>query len=192
LEITSDNIIEIIAVITSLLYTFLAGRNKIIGWLFAIISSSLYVYINLKVQLYFFSLLHFSYVLIAVYGWFEWRKDRHGKTFRFYGWKNIPVIILGTVLTFILAFLAEKYTVQRLAYLDAANFIFCLIASYMISKKIMESWIYLFIIDIVCIYIYLQTGLKNSAILFLFLTVLAANAFWDWWKQYKANKTQAQ
>lgn len=191
MEITSDNIIEIIAVIASVLYTFLAGKNKIISWLFAIISSAIYVYININVQLYFFSMLHFFYVIVAIYGWFEWRKETKESRFRFYGWKNIPVIAIGTLLTFFLAYMAEKYTDQQLAYLDALNFVFCLIASYMISKKIMESWIYLFVLDSVCIYIYIQSGLKNSAILYLLLTLLAANAFWDWWKQYKAIKTQA-
>ncbi len=187
MQITLDIVLEFFAVITGLLYTFLAGRNKLICWTFAIVSALIYVYINFNVQLYFFALLQFLYVLMAIYGWMEWKKETQSVQFHFIGWKNIPIIIIGFTLAFGLAYLAKTYTGQRMPYFDAINFVFCLIASYMITQKMMESWIYLLIVDAICVYIYFEVKLYQSAILYLLLTILAANAFRDWMKQYKLN-----
>ena len=187
MQITLDIVLEFIAVITGLLYTFLAGRNKLICWSFAIISAAIYVYINFNVHLYFFALLQFLYVLMAFYGWMEWKKEKQSTQFHFIGWKNIPVILIGFALAFGLAYLAKTYTGQRMPYFDAINFVFCLIASYMITQKMMESWIYLFIVDAICVYIYFEVELNQSAIFYLLLTLFAANAFKDWMKQYKLN-----
>lgn len=187
MQITFDVIIEFIAVITGLLYTLLAGRNKLICWSFAIVSALIYVYINFNVQLYFFALLQSLYVVMAIYGWLEWKKASQTVQFHFIGWKNIPVIIVGFALSFGLAYLAKTFTAQRMPYFDAINFVFCLIASYMITQKMMESWIYLLIVDAICVFMYFEVKLYQSAILYLLLTILAINAFWDWMKQYKLN-----
>lgn len=180
--------LEIIAVITGIVYPYLAGKNKTICWLFAIISALVFVYINYSIQLYFFTGLQFLYVIIAIYGWLEWKKESKGHAFRFLQYKNIPIVLIGIGCSFALAYLAEKFSNQRMPYLDAVNFIFALIASYMITKKIMEAWLYLFVLNILSVYIYFQSKMYLTIVLYLFLTFLAMNAFKDWWKIYKANK----
>jgi nicotinamide mononucleotide transporter len=190
LKFSLDLILEFIAVVTGLIYPYLAGKNKSICWLYAIISAAIYVFINYKNQLYFFSALQFMYVLIAVYGWVEWHKNDQKKEFQFITIHNSWVIGVGLVVSLGLAYLAQIFTNQRMPFLDATNFVFALIASYMITQKIMESWIYLTVLNVISIYIYFQTKLYLSIILYVFLTFLAINAFNDWLKIYKLNKLQ--
>lgn len=190
MELSFIGIIELVAVVTGGLYTFLAGRSKLIAWLFAIISAGIYTYINYTVQLYFFAVLQFLYVAIAVYGWFEWKTKEQVLQFRFLKLKNIPIILVGLVISVGLAHLASTFTNQQMPYFDAINFVFCLIASYMITQKIMEAWLYLFVMNCISLYMYFTLKLYPSAILYVLLTLLAVNAFRDWWLVYKRNNGQ--
>lgn len=187
MNLFEENLIEFIAVITSLLYVFYAGKNKLICWLFAIVSSSIYVYINAISHLYFFTILQFFYVIVAFYGWAMWKKSDNQLKLRTLGWKNIPIIILGTLLSVSLGYYVDKHFVQTLPYVDALNFVFCLIASFMISLKIIESWIYLIVFDLVASYIYYFIDLYQSAILYLILALFGVYAFVEWGKQYRRN-----
>lgn len=188
--LTTEQIFELIAVVTSVAYVFLAGRNKIIGWLFAIISSSIYVFLNFDKQLYFFAALHFFYVLVAVYGWIAWKREEKTMKFRFLAMKNGIVFIIGILISLGLAYWAETFTNQKMPYLDAFNFVFCLIASWMITRKIMEAWLYLIFFNLIAIYINFQVELYLTAILYLLLSILGANAFRDWWKEYRKTETE--
>lgn len=190
ITITPELIWELIAVLTGLIYVYLAGKNQIIGWLFAIVSSSIYVFLNFEKQLYFFTILQFFYVIVAIYGWYAWKKKQKTIHFHHVGWKNVYILICGSILSIVLAVLAEKFSNQNMPYLDAFNFTFCLIASWMISRKILESWIYLIFFDLIAIYINFQVELYPTAILYLLLSILGANAFRDWWKEYRKIETE--
>lgn len=186
---TPTFIFEVIAVITGLLYPFLAGKNKISCWLFALISAVIYIFINISVQFYFFAIQQFMYAIMAIYGWLEWKKPKMERNFHFYGLKNIPIIGVGFALSFGLAYWAELFTNQKMAYFDAFSLVFGLLASYMIAQKVMESWLYLIVVNIVGIYMYFEISMYPTLILYVSLTFLAINAFKDWGYQYKLLKS---
>lgn len=188
MQLSLNVILELLAVVTGLIYPYLAGKNKPICWLYAIISAVIYVYLNAAKQLYFFSSLQVMYVVMAVYGWREWKKENRNVSFRFLNMHNIWIIGLGFLISVGLAYLAQIFTNQRMPYFDAINFIFALIASYMITQKIMESWLYLFVLNILSVYICFESKLYLSIVLYLFLTILSLNAFKDWLKEYKTSK----
>lgn len=183
-----QQICELIAVITSIAYVILAGKNKMISWLFAIISSSIYVFLNFEKQLYFFTALQFFYVLVAIYGWIAWKQGEKTMQFKFIRKKNVFWILVGSAFSISLAFLASKYTAQSMPYLDAFNFVFCLMASWMISRKIMEAWIYLIFFDLIAIYINFQVDLYLTAGLYLLLSILGAIAFHNWYREFQKNQ----
>ncbi len=186
---TPTFIFELIAVITGLIYPFLAGKNKISCWIFALISAVIYIFINISVQFYFFAIQQFMYAIMAIYGWLEWKKPKMERNFHFYGLKNIPIIGVGFALSFGLAYWAELFTNQKMAYFDAFSLVFGLLASYMIAQKVMESWLYLTVVNIVGIYMYFEISMYLTLILYVSLTFLAINAFKDWVYQYKLLKS---
>ena len=61
--------LEIIAVITAILYLVLAAKEDVKCWYAAIISSSLYFYIMLNAGLLMEAILQVFYVGMAIYGW---------------------------------------------------------------------------------------------------------------------------
>ena len=77
-----------------------------------------------------------------------------------------------------------NYTKADFAYLDTFTTVFAVFATYMLTKKVLENWLYWVIIDSVSIYIYINKGFYLTAILFVVYTILAIFAFKQWKEEY--------
>ena len=69
-----ETYIEYTAVVFGVIYVLLASRGNIWCWLAGIISSALYIYINLTHQLFQDAILQTYYVVVGFYGWWLWNK----------------------------------------------------------------------------------------------------------------------
>src|SRR4051812_25705979 len=69
---------EIIAVITGLLCVYLAAKNNIWNWPFAILSVSIYIFIFYEARLFADMGLQFYLLAMNIYGWFYWSKKPAG------------------------------------------------------------------------------------------------------------------
>ena len=72
---TTLPVLELIAVVASLLYVVLAAKGNLWCWPAAILSTVLYTVIFYDVYLWMDSALQLYYLLMAVYGWLCWRKN---------------------------------------------------------------------------------------------------------------------
>ena len=77
-----------------------------------------------------------------------------------------------------------NYTSADFAYLDTFTTVFAVFATYMLTKKVLENWLYWIVIDTVSIYIYINKGFYLTAILFVIYTILAYIAYRQWKKEY--------
>ena len=68
--------LEVVAVVAAILYLLLAIRENIWCWLFAGISTAIYVYLFITARLYMESALNVFYFAMAVYGFSVWYKGR--------------------------------------------------------------------------------------------------------------------
>ncbi|MGB1263801.1 MAG: nicotinamide riboside transporter PnuC, partial [Cognaticolwellia sp.] len=73
---TTLPVLELIAVLAALLYVVLAAKGNIWCWPVAILSTVLYTVIFYDVYLWMDSALQLYYLLMAIYGWFCWRKNK--------------------------------------------------------------------------------------------------------------------
>ena len=75
----------------------------------------------------------------------------------------------------------EKYTEAALPFMDSLTTWGAIITTYMVAKKVLENWIYWFVIDSISIYIFLSRDLYLTSFLFfiyLFIIVLGYKS-WD-------------
>ena len=75
----------------------------------------------------------------------------------------------------------EKYTEASLPFMDSLTTWGAIITTYMVAKKVLENWIYWFVIDSISIYIFLSRDLYLTSFLFfiyLFIIVLGYKS-WD-------------
>lgn len=185
--------IEAFAVIFSIAYVILAAYQNNWCWLAAIISVSLYIYICFTAKLYSETGLQLFYLVMAFYGWWQWtRKSKENKIAEIIILdlkKNLQILILGIGITLPFFFITKNYTDAALPFSDALVTAFSLIATFMVTKKILENWIYWIAIDSLAVFIYLNRGLQLTAILYFIYVIIAVVGFINWRKeflQYKA------
>lgn len=186
--ILATGLIEWIAVATSIIYVILAARKMIVCWLFAFISSALYVYLCFSAQLYLESVLQLFYVVMAVVGYLLWNRSTSTEVINWNIKYHLINISVSTGLTFLLGYLFSIYTDQASPYIDASTTVFSLAATFMVTQRVLENWIYWIIIDAVSIYLYYTRDLHLTAVLFFLFTILAIVGYFSWKKTLIAQR----
>ena len=184
---------EILAVFFGIAYVLLAAKESLWTWFFAFLSTIIYTVIFWEGALVSSSLLNFYYMIMAVYGFILWRSGgEEGEALSISQWslkKNFIVIISGLILAITLGYLLDTYTEARFAYLDTFVLIFSVIATWMLAKKILETWLYWMVIDTTAIVLYWKSGYLATIVLFVLYVILAFYAYYSWWKTYYADRS---
>ena len=182
------SIIESGAVLFSIIYVLLAAKQNIWCWFYAAISVTLYIYICYSSQLFAETGLQVFYLFMAAYGYYNWNKSKIAKNVsQWTASKHLFLILLATIITFLMGFYFTTYTSSRMPILDSFTTVFSIIATYMLTKKILESWLYWMVIDVVSTYLYFSRDLHLTSLLFLIYTVIAIFGYFTWLKQIKVD-----
>ena len=54
----------------------------------------------------------------------------------------------------------------------------------MVARKVLEKWLYWIVINTISIYLYLDRGLEQTALMFMLYLVLAILGYYAWRKKY--------
>lgn len=178
------SVIESIAVFFSILYVVLAVKENIWCWGAAAISVILYIYICYSAQLYAETGLQFFYLLMAIYGYFQWNKnDSNLKIQQWTTTKHLLILLLGSLLTFLMGFYFSIYTNAAMPLVDSFTTVFSVFATFMVTKKILGNWLYWIVIDGVSVYLYFSRGLQLTSLLFIVYTIIAIFGYLSWLKR---------
>ncbi len=193
-EFQQNTLIELAAVVLAVVYLLLAVRQHIACWYAAFISTAIFLYVFWQVNLYMESGLQVYYLVMAVYGWWAWRrgKSETNPGLKVSTWpprQHLLVIGLILVATFISGTLLSG-TDQRLGYLDSFTTWGAIVATFMVTRKILENWLYWIIIDSASIYLYFDRELYFTMILFLVYLVIIFFGFRSWRKQYRLQASE--
>ena len=185
---------EIVAVVTAILYLVFAIRENIVCWLFAAVSSLIYVWLFVVAKLYMESALYAFYALIAAYGWYSWHTGCHeGQDKPVVVWSRaihgsaIPGI---AVLSALSGYLLETYTDAAYPYVDSTTTWSAIWATYLVARKVLENWWYWLLIDIVSVIVYWLRDLQLTSILFVVYVIMIPIGLISWKKSmYKQSHT---
>ena len=182
----AQNWIEITAVILAILYLVLAVKQNILCWVAGIMSSVLYFFIMQSAGLYMEAYLQVFYVAMGFYGWSQWRAgDTNNTIFVVNTWskyQHLTAISIILALSFLSGFLLERFTDAALPFLDALVTWGAVVATYMVAKKLLENWIYWFVIDATSIYLFISRDLWLTAILFMIYIIIIYFGYQSWSK----------
>ena len=180
----AQNWIEITAVILAILYLVLAVKQNILCWVAGIMSSVLYFFIMQSAGLYMEAYLQVFYVIMGFYGFSQWRAgDTNNTIFVVNTWskyQHITAILIILVLSLLSGVLLEKYTDAALPFLDALVTWGAVVATYMVAKKLLENWIYWFVIDATSIFLFIARDLWLTAALFMIYIVIIYFGYQSW------------
>ncbi len=181
---------EMLAVFLSIAYLILAIKQNLWCWAAAFFSTLIYSILFFDASLLMDSFLNIFYLIMALYGWYSWKfgnitqieKELEISSYSFS--KNIKIILSLTIISLCLGYYMANYTRADFAYLDTFTTVFAVFATYMLTKKVLENWLYWVVIDAVSIYIYINKGFYLTAVLFFIYTVIALIAYRQWKKEY--------
>jgi len=179
--------IEALAVLFAVTYLLLlAVKQDVKCWFAAIISSTLYFFIMYKAGLYMEAWLQIFYIVMAFYGIQQWTVTNNNQSkfiVRSWRWNtHFWVIAIIIILAIITGLLLEKFTNAALPFLDGLTTWGAIITTYMVAKRLLENWIYWFVIDMISIYLFLSRGLFLTAILFCIYLVIIFFGYRSWIK----------
>lgn len=196
--------LEAASVAFSLAYLVLAVRQSLWCWPAALIGTLLSLVVFAEARLYPDSALQVFYAAMAVYGWLQWRRkgvvDGRGgpesadaPTLPVSTWplRHHVLAIAGCLLaTGVLGWRLSD-TDAAFPYLDSFTSVGAVVTTYMVTKKILENWIYWLVIDGLGVYIYWSRELYLYAGLFVIYLVLVVVGFARWHRDWRAHAAVA-
>ncbi|HEX7062772.1 MAG TPA: nicotinamide riboside transporter PnuC [Woeseiaceae bacterium] len=168
---------EAVAVAAAIAYLLLAIRRNIWCWLFAALSTVIYVALFVRAKLYMESLLNVFYLGMAAYGWYAWRygggRDDAGLPVT--KWP-LPVHAAGLLAiaagTATAGYGLDRWTDAAFPYADSATTIAAIWTTFLVARKVLENWWYWLVIDSVSVYLYWSRDLPLTALLFVLYVAL--------------------
>lgn len=115
--------------------------------------------------------------------------------------KNIPLqitswalpqhlwVIFGVLtLSCISGYLLQENTEAAWPYVDSFTTWSSVLTTYMVTRKILENWLYWIVIDFVAMMLYIERGLYPTAMLFFVYLILCVFGFVAWKRYYQEQK----
>ena len=179
-------IIEGVGAALAIAYLLLALKQNKLCWFAWIASSILYLYVMYQAGLYMESLLQVFYLCMGFYGLSQWSKTINDNQNTYVDlWSignHIFAISLVIVLSFLSGTLLYNFSNAALPFIDAFTTWGAIVASYMVAKKILENWIYWFVIDFISVFIFASRGLYFTSALFVTYLVIIYFGYKSWSK----------
>jgi len=188
-EFHKNSVLELVAVILAIAYLLLAVRQNIACWYAAFVSTAIFLYVFWQVNLYMESGLQVYYLAMAVYGWSQWHRGAQPGTAPLsvttWSWRYHAIAITLIILATVISGSLLLGTDQRLAYVDSLTTWGAVVTTFMVTRKILENWIYWLVIDGISIFLYLDRELYFTAMLFAIYIVIIFFGFFAWKREYQ-------
>lgn len=176
----SIRVLEVIAVVCSLLYTILIKEGIIWCWLFSLIASLIYLFICFKKRIYAESVLQLFYVFTTFYGYYNWG-DGLSQALPKLGWTyHAAIVVSGLAMVIVSGILLKRMSDAATPFVDSFTTIFSIFATLLMINLFPSNWLYWIIIDAVSIYLYFTRKLYLTSLLFLLYTIISIDGYLAW------------
>jgi nicotinamide mononucleotide transporter len=185
----AENWFEIVAALLAIAYLLLAMRQDARCWIAWIISSLMYLFVMYSAGLYMEAGLQIFYLLMGFYGLYQWQyKLANNEALKIKVWPiTTHMMCLTTLFLLVLTsgYILSNNTDAASPYIDAFTTWGAVIASYMVAKKILENWIYWFVVDFVSVFLFVSRELYPTALLFCLYLVLVIFGYRSWKNEWQ-------
>lgn len=178
-------LLEICAVIASLIGVWLGTTGTRITWPWWILSSSLYGILFFNFELYASAILQFVFIVAAIWGWFGWGKE---------GAKPTKLLIKERIIWFFLSLTSWLILAPMLALIGAAatwfdSFILVgsVVAQVLMVREKYEAWPIWVVVNAVATVHYARQELWFTSLLYLIFIFIAIVG----WRKWTLKLTQA-
>jgi nicotinamide mononucleotide transporter len=185
--------IEWVAAIAGAVSVYLSARQKILSWPTAIVNVSLYTFVFYESGLYSDMGLQVVYLILSVYGWYQWLHGGAHRTALRVSRASARVWLISAAAAMVFWLGLARYTSTlpgvALPYLDSGLTTLSLVAQWMMTRKILENWMLWIIADIIYVPMYVSKDLYVTAGLYAVFLVLAVMGLMQWRRSYAVDRS---
>jgi nicotinamide mononucleotide transporter len=176
--------LEIAGAATGFVYIALAIRERRACWIAGAVSTALYLAVFAGARLYLQGGLQCAYLALSAYGWWAWRRGRHGGPVVRRASAGLQAQLLLAVLaaTVATAPALRSFTDAAAPWLDAATTWASIAATWLLARKYVDNWIWWIVIDLGIGALAISERLWPTALLYFAFTLLAAAGLRRWWR----------
>jgi len=182
-------VLEWVAAIITATSVYLAARENIWNWPTAIVSVAMYIVVYVRAGLYSDAGLQLFFLAMSVYGWYEWlyggeaRTELHVSraTTRVWLWSAVIGVAFWTLDGLVMS----RVKGVSFPFIDAGTTTVSLIAQWMMTRKLLESWILWIVVNLVYVPVLLVKHLYPTAALYTVLLLLAVKGLRDWHRSFQ-------
>lgn len=173
------------ATITAILYVVLAARENNWCWFWGIISCSLWAYASFFFyDLWLDALLQLFYVAMAVVGLYQWRSGRGEEavrpTTRMSAQEHLWCWLIIVPASLLFGYFFANYTPAAATYADAFTTVLSAVATIILVRKQLETWLYWLLADGLYVWLYGRQGAYLFALLMVIYVIIATAAYIRW------------
>ena len=184
--------LEILGVITGVIYLWLEYRASIYLWIAGIIMPAIYLSVYYNAGLYADFGINIYYLLIAIYGWVAWKTG-----FTLFGSEEpkkelcishaprtawIKVAAAFVVAMLLIAYILISHTDSTVPWSDSFTTALSIVGMWMLARKYIEQWWVWCVVDVASSALYIYKGLHFTAILYAVYAIIAIFGYFKWKK----------
>ena len=213
--------IELVILFFNVLCVYLVGKNKVLNYPVGLVGIVTYMFFCYTLNFYSEYFLQMFFFVFSLIGWYMWsKKDTDGEVLKvhymnWYGFGGLCVFwvlasyLLGSNINEIFALYVTKvlfpvmevlginhgayvHEPASFPYLDAFTVWGQIIATFLMIRRVVQSWICWIAIDVLCVPMFFLKGGFGVSIMFTLFTVLATIGLVKWIKIVQKEKNAVQ
>jgi nicotinamide mononucleotide transporter len=177
---------EILGAVTGAASVLLAVRESAWNWPVGIANNIFFFILFWKAKLYADAILQIVYLVISIFGWWNWVFGGKGRTELTVTKASARAVILLCIVTgastIVLTTWLRRFTDSSVPLWDGLTTALSLTAQYMLSRKLLENWWVWMTADLIYIGLYCYKSLYLTGVLYLVFFGMCIAGCSGWYK----------
>jgi nicotinamide mononucleotide transporter len=180
-----NNLVEIVAVIFSLLSVVFAVKNNILTWPTAILGVGFYGLFFYQNHIWGNMVIQIPFLIQSIYGWLKWEDKVETPKVEWLEKHDRNILAISSFLLTILITFTLIMTGDKSPYFDGITTSLSLIAMALLATKKIDTWLYWIVADVLFVIFFLNEEDYLSAITYFVFLILAITGLKQWKKNIK-------
>ncbi len=177
--------LELFGVICGFIYLYLEIKHKQGMWLVGLLMAIVYAIVYFQQGVYASMSFQIYYVIMSIYGFFQWKKDVTPATNQIY-YRSIPTavllysIVIYCAVTAFMVLVLNKFTQDPMPFADSSITVISAIATFWLSKSYREQWLAWLLVNSFTVIMSFNLHLYPTAILYSVNAIASLYGYFHW------------
>jgi nicotinamide mononucleotide transporter len=189
-------VLESLAIIASVVSVLYSKKNNVLVFPYGIISTGIFVYLLNEWNLVGDMIINMYYFVMSIYGWYIWTRSGEktgvtpiSKTTSKEWIKSSAIFVSSGLFVYFIYWKFDRFE-NWVSYLDILTTSIAFVGMWLMALRKIEYWLVLLVANIISVPLYLYKGYGLTALLFIFLSIIAWLGYQEW-KKYLNKKPSA-